>query len=84
MTRWAAQAEDRQRSDDDFRPGPRRGWALIDYSGATGATGYWYAFGLGPNDALAQMNGAGTTRATYVPDIQGSIVASLDALLRAC
>lgn len=56
-----------------------QGRALIDYSGATGAIGDWYAFGLGPNDALAQMNGAGTTRATYVPDIQGSIVASLDA-----
>jgi hypothetical protein len=38
-----------------------------------------YAFGLGPNDALNQMNIAGATRATYVPDIQGPIVASLDA-----
>ena len=56
-----------------------QGRALIDYNGATGAIGDWYAFGLGPNDALAQMSGAGTTRATYVPDIQGSIVASLDA-----
>jgi RHS repeat-associated protein len=37
----------------------------------------WYAFGLGPNDVLNQIGT--TTRATYVPDIQGSIVASLDA-----
>ena len=41
----------------------------------------WYAFGLGPNDVLNQMRRR-TTRATYVPDIQGSIVASLDAGLR--
>jgi RHS repeat-associated protein len=39
----------------------------------------WYAFGSGPNDVLNQVNVAGSTRATYVPDIQGSIVASLDA-----
>ena len=37
----------------------------------------WYAFGAGPNDVLNQIGA--TTRATYVPDIQGSIVASLDA-----
>jgi hypothetical protein len=37
----------------------------------------WYAFGPGPNDVLNQIGAA--TRATYVPNIQGSIVASLDA-----
>jgi hypothetical protein len=39
----------------------------------------WYAFGAGPNDVLNQINVAGSTRATTIPDIQGSIVASLDA-----
>ncbi len=51
--------------------------ALLDYNGAGGAVLDWYAFGLGPNDVLNQLGA--TTRATYVPDIQGSIVASLDA-----
>jgi RHS repeat-associated protein len=51
--------------------------ALIDYNGAGGAVLDWYAFGLGPNDVLNQLGA--TTRATYVPDIQGSIVAALDA-----
>ena len=53
--------------------------ALLDYSGSTGAIANWYVFGLGPNDALNQVNVAGATRATYVPDIQGSVIASLDA-----
>ena len=56
-----------------------QGRAVIDYTGSGGAIEAWYAFGLGANDALNQMNVAGATRATYVPDVQGSIVASLDA-----
>ena len=54
-----------------------QGRALLDYNGAGGAVLDWYAFGSGPNDVLNQIGA--TTRATYVPDIQGSIVASLDA-----
>ena len=54
-----------------------QGRALLDYNGAGGAIQNWYAFGPGPNDVLNQIGA--TTRATYVPDIQGSIVASLDA-----
>ena len=54
-----------------------RGRALLDYNGAGGAVLDWYAFGSGPNDVLNQIGA--TTRETYVPDIQGSIVASLDA-----
>jgi len=54
-----------------------QGRALLDYNGAGGAVLDWYAFGAGPNDVLNQIGA--TTRATYVPDIQGSIVASLDA-----
>jgi RHS repeat-associated protein len=51
---------------------------VLEYSG-TGALQTWYAFGLGPDEALNQISGAGTTRATLIPDIQGSIVGSLDA-----
>jgi len=53
--------------------------ALLDYNGSSGAIQDWYAFALGPNDVLNQINVASSTRATYVPDIQGSIVAWLDA-----
>ena len=56
-----------------------QGRALLDYDGASGAIQNWYAFGAGPNGVLNQINVAGSTRATTIPDIQGSIVASLDA-----
>jgi RHS repeat-associated protein len=56
-----------------------QGRALLDYDGASGAIQNWYAFGSGPNDVLNQINVTGSTRATTIPDIQGSIVASLDA-----
>jgi RHS repeat-associated protein len=55
-------------------PGNR---ALLDYDGTSGAVQDWYAFGAGPNDALNQMNVS--TRATLVPDIQGSVIGSLDS-----
>src|SRR5207248_220630 len=38
----------------------------------------WYAYGLGPNDVLNQMNVAAGTRTILVPDLQGSIVATFD------
>jgi RHS repeat-associated protein len=56
-----------------------QGRALLDYDGTSGTIQNWYAFGSGPNDVLNQINVAGSTRATTIPDIQGSIVASLDA-----
>ena len=56
-----------------------QGRALLDYDGTAGAIQNWYAFGSGPNDVLNQINVVGSTRATTIPDIQGSIVASLDA-----
>ena len=56
-----------------------QGRALLDYDGSSGTIQNWYAFGSGPNDVLNQINVTGSTRATYIPDIQGSIVASLDA-----
>jgi RHS repeat-associated protein len=56
-----------------------QGRALLDYDGASGAIQNWYAFGSGPNDVLNQINVTGSTRATTIPEVQGSIVASLDA-----
>ncbi|MDR3468688.1 MAG: RHS repeat-associated core domain-containing protein [Xanthobacteraceae bacterium] len=56
-----------------------QGRAVMDYDGSSGAIQSWYAFGVGPNDVLNQVNVAGSTRATYIPDVQGSIIASLDA-----
>jgi hypothetical protein len=44
-----------------------------------GAIENWYAYALGPNDVLNQMNVSGSTQATFIPDIQGSIIGSLDA-----
>ena len=56
-----------------------QGRALLDYDGGGGTIQNWYAFGAGPNDVLNQVNVTNSTRATTIPDIQGSIVASLDA-----
>jgi YD repeat-containing protein len=56
-----------------------QGRALLDYDGTAGTIQNWYAFGSGPNDVLNQVSVTGSTRVTYIPDIQGSIVASLDA-----
>jgi RHS repeat-associated protein len=52
---------------------------VLEYDGASGAILRWYAYGLGSNDVLNQMNVVAATRATLVPDIQGSVIASLDS-----
>jgi RHS repeat-associated protein len=52
---------------------------VLEYDGASGAIQRWYAYGLGSNDVLNQMNVAAATRATFVPDIQGSVIASFDS-----
>jgi RHS repeat-associated protein len=52
---------------------------VLEYDGATGAIQRWYAYGLGSNDVLAQMNVPAATRATLIPDIQGSVIASIDS-----
>ena len=51
---------------------------VLEYDGTSGAIQRWCAYGLGSNDVLHQMNVAAATRATLVPDIQGSVIASLD------
>jgi RHS repeat-associated protein len=52
---------------------------VLEYDGTSGTIRHWYAYGLGSNDVLSQMTVATPTRATFVPDIQGSIIGSLDA-----
>ena len=52
---------------------------VLEYDGASGAILRWYAYGLGSNDVLSQMNVAAATRATLVPDILGSVIGSQDS-----
>ena len=52
---------------------------VLEYNGTSGAIGTWYAYGTGPNAVLNRMTGAGTDRQTLIPDVQGSIIATLDA-----
>jgi len=51
---------------------------VLEYSG-TGAVQNWYSFAIGPDAVLNQINVAASTRATLIPDIQGSITGTLDA-----
>jgi len=52
---------------------------VLEYDGATGAIQRWYAYGLGSNDVLGQTNVVAGTRTGFVPDIQGSVIASIDS-----
>jgi hypothetical protein len=52
---------------------------VLEYDGTSGAIQRWYAYALGPNDVLNQMNVTAGTRATLFPDILGSIIASQDS-----
>ncbi|MBN9063706.1 MAG: hypothetical protein BGP06_04610 [Rhizobiales bacterium 65-9] len=52
---------------------------VLEYSGATGQVLRWYAYGLGPNEALNQIDLSPATRATFIPDIQGSFQGTLDS-----
>jgi RHS repeat-associated protein len=52
---------------------------VLEYDGASGAIQRWYAYGLGSNDVLNQTNVVAGTRAALIPDIQGSVIASLDS-----
>jgi RHS repeat-associated protein len=58
-------------TDADNRP-------VLEYAGSSGALLRWYAYGLGSNDVLSQVT-LGGSRATMVPDIQGSVLATLDS-----
>ncbi len=50
---------------------------VLEYDGASGAIQRWYAYGLGPNDVLGQMNVPANTRTTFVHDLLGSVVATM-------
>lgn len=50
---------------------------VLEFDGSTGAILRWYAYGLGSNDVVAQMDVPGGTRLTPVPDLQGSIIATM-------
>jgi RHS repeat-associated protein len=52
---------------------------VLEYDGASGVAQRWYAFGQGPDSVLGQMNTALGTRETMIPDIQGSIIGTLDS-----
>jgi RHS repeat-associated protein len=52
---------------------------VLEYDGATGALLRWYSYALSPNGLLNQMNVAAATRATFLPDQLGSIIASFDS-----
>ena len=52
---------------------------VLEYDGSTGAVLRWYAYGLGPNEVLGQMNVPAGTRTMPIPGMLGSIVGSVDA-----
>jgi RHS repeat-associated protein len=52
---------------------------VLDYSGLNGGLLRWYAYGAGANDVLNQMNIVSNVRTTMIPDIQGSVLATLDS-----
>lgn len=49
---------------------------VLEYDCSTGAILRWYAYALGPNDVLNQMNVPGGTRSVFLPDLQGSVIAT--------
>jgi RHS repeat-associated protein len=53
---------------------------VLEYDGASGAILRWYAYGLGSNEVLNQTNVVAGTRAALIPDIQGSVIASVDSV----
>ena len=50
---------------------------VLEYDGSTGAVLRWCAYGLGSNDVLAQVEVSGGTRLSPVPDLQGSVIATM-------
>ena len=52
---------------------------VLEYSAAAGPLQWWYAYALGPDAVLNQMNLVPETRETFIPYIQGSVLAKLDS-----
>lgn len=51
---------------------------VLEYDGSSGQILRWYAYGLGSNNVLNQINVAADTRGTFIADQLGSITATLD------
>ena len=52
---------------------------VLEYDGGSGAILRWYAYDLGANGVLGQMNVPGGTRSAFAPDIQGSIIGTFNS-----
>jgi RHS repeat-associated protein len=52
---------------------------VLEYSGSSGQTQGWYAYGGGSNEVLNRIDIGNTTRQTLIPDIQGSFIGTLDS-----
>jgi RHS repeat-associated protein len=52
---------------------------VLEYNGSTGQIQAWYAYGPGSNEVLNRMDVPAGTRQTLVPDIQGSLVATMES-----
>jgi RHS repeat-associated protein len=52
---------------------------VLEYDGSSGAILRWYTYGLGSNEVLNQTNVVAGTRTAFIPDIQGSVIASVDS-----
>jgi RHS repeat-associated protein len=52
---------------------------VLEYDGTSGQVLRWYASGAGSNDVLNQMDVVAGTRQTLIPDLHGSILATLDS-----
>jgi RHS repeat-associated protein len=50
---------------------------VLEYDGASGQVLRWYAYGLGSNEALNQIEVSPATRTSFIPDIQRSVQATL-------
>jgi RHS repeat-associated protein len=52
---------------------------VLENDGTSGQVQQWYAYGSGIDEPLNQMALTSSTRMTFIPDIQGSVMATLDA-----
>lgn len=52
---------------------------VLEYDGSSGSVLRWYAYGLGPNGVLNQMNVPGSTRTVFMADLQGSIIGTFNS-----
>ena len=51
---------------------------VLEYSGGTGQVQGWYAYG-GAGEVVNRMDVVASTRQTLIPDIQGSVIATMDS-----